>query len=696
MSNSPEDIIAITIKRYLKPPVDTKFWKDYKNIEVLTPENLKKVIARYVDIEEFRNRLMQPADELLFSYILALDGQASFPINETIEEYSKKFFTPDDDDFYNRVIYENQILQLKEEINGLNLKLNEAVDARDNFIKRDYEWIRKLGSGGFGNVSLVKHILSDQFFAIKSLKDVDEAKQEIILKEIRALASLNHQNIIGYRNSFSSGSVLYLVMEYCAKGTLDNKIEKLGKLSEDEIITLFLQLTKTFGYIHKKKIIHHDIKPSNILFDGDGNIKISDFGCVNTDIGTRAYLPPEFYEKNNYSPNVQTDIFALGVTLMETAIGYNPFWDKTPDEKNKLIKNANLPIDNLSYWLQNTILKAVHYDVSSRFATMEEFHKAIEKRNIPQLLNKELLSLEKDANRLAMLVKTKKWIKAKTFVEAYPFIRKNLNLSLNAGTLYLNIHQVQKAKEYFENALELNPHTNLEKLIAEVYLQSGHAVKASSILTGYINRNFNDIEAHVQLLYSYYLSERWELGYGQSKLLLDVFSNEDIIKNNHAVFCYLLNKINDLPDTNFDESFGQYNWQIFSNNNPQSWYKTQAPSLCDKLIFQEYKFRHISGSTNKLELKIDGTIHKVSDLIISFGRTGYEYNTFYDFEGTSVSRRHFIIINMKNNVWLYDLNSTGVYVDGKRVNQKAFLLGLHTIKFGNYEIELKTDDKILL
>lgn len=51
---------------------------------------------------------------------------------------------------------------------------------------------------------------------------------------------------------------------------------------------------------------------------------------------------------------------------------------------------------------------------------------------------------------------------------------------------------------------------------------------------------------------------------------------------------------------------------------------------------------------------------------------------------------------MKNNVWLYDLNSTGVYVDGKRVNQKAFLLGLHTIKFGDYEIELKTDDKILL
>jgi tetratricopeptide (TPR) repeat protein len=295
-----------------------------------------------------------------------------------------------------------------------------------------------------------------------------------------------------------------------------------------------------------------------------------------------------------------------------------------------------------------------------------------------------------------MLIKTKKWMKAKAFVEAHPFIRKNLNLSLNAGKLYLNTHKIKKAEGYFENALELNPHTNLEKLIAEVYLQSGQAVKASSILTGYINRNFNDLEAHIQLLYSYFLSERWELGYEQSKLLLDVFPKDDIIKNNHAVFCFLLDKINDFPETKFDKSFGQYNYQVFSNNNPQSWYKLKSPNLSDKLLFQEYKFRHISKSPNSLEIITNGETFNISDSIISFGRKGFEYNTFSEFEGISVSRRHFVIINMKNNVWLYDLNSTGVYVDEKRVNQKTFLLGLHKIKFGNFEVELKTDDKILL
>src|SRR5690606_23528203 len=122
---------------------------------------------------EFQHRLLQPADELLFSYIQSLDGQPDFPKNELIEEYEKRYFTPDDDDFYNRVIYENQILQLKEDINKLKSELNEAVAAKANFIKRDYEWIRYLGAGGFGSVSLVKHRISEQLFAAKRLKEVD-------------------------------------------------------------------------------------------------------------------------------------------------------------------------------------------------------------------------------------------------------------------------------------------------------------------------------------------------------------------------------------------------------------------------------------------------------------------------------------------------------------------------------------------
>ncbi len=696
MQTSPADIIAITIRRYLKAPSDSIFWNEYKKINPVVPAKLVDVISSFIALDECSTRLMQPADEMLFRYINSLNGQYEFPINENILNYEKQYFTASDNDFYNRLIYENEINLLKDEINKLKFDLSEAIEAKKSFISRDYQFIRLLGSGGFGKVSLVKHRLSEQLFAAKRLKDVDKEKQDIIHKEIKTLVSIIHPNIINYRNSFNMGNFLYLIMDYCAKGTLSDLIYKYGKLTEAELISLFLKLTEAFKYLHQKNIIHHDIKPSNLLIDENDEIKISDFGCVNLSMGTRIYLPPEFFENANYKPSVKTDIFALGVTLLEASIGYHPLLKKSVDEQNLLVKTANLPVNTLPYWLQNTILKAVHYDPASRFESMAEFNDSIKKRNIPHCLNKNLIQLEKDANRLSMLIRTKKWIKAKRFIEFHPGIHSNLNLAIHAGTYYLNTHKLKAAKSYFERALELNPHTKVEKLIAETYLQNGQTVKASSVLAGYINRNFSDLEAHNQLLYSYFLSEKWELGFEQAEYLLDIFPNEELIKNNHALFCYLLEKdyLAAIPEP--VNSFGNYNHSLYFNNSPESWYLNQHPRLNDKLLFQEYKFRNIDKTKNNIELNIDGITRKVPDSIITFGRKGYAYNTFSSFSGTSFSRRHFTIINMKNNVWLYDLSSTGVYVDGEKVNKKTFLLGLHKIAFGNCEIEVKTDEEKLM
>jgi serine/threonine protein kinase len=695
MKSSPEDIIAITIRRYLQSPSDVVFWNVYKKMNPVVPGKLVRHISSFITLEECSNRLMQQADEILFGYVKSLNGQSEFPLNEAIRTYEQRYFTANDNDFYNRIIYENEINSLKDELNKLKHDLAEAIEAKKSYISRDYQLVRVLGSGGFGKVSLVKHRLSEQLFAAKRLTDVDKEKQFIIHREIKALASITHPNIINYRNSFNVGSVLYLIMDYCAKGTLHDKIYKYGKLTEEELIILFLKLTEAFEYLHQKNIIHHDIKPSNLLIDQNDEIKISDFGCVNLSMGSRIFLPTEFYD-NHYTPSIKTDIFALGVTLLEASLGYNPFNNKTEDEKNLLLKTANLPVNSLPYWLQNTILKATHYDPASRFVSMAEFKDSIRKRNIPHFLNKNLIQLEKDANRLSMLIRTKKWMKAKRFIEFHPGISTNLNLAVHAGTYYLNTHKLNEAERYFERALELNPHTSVEKLIAETYLQNGQATKASSVLTGYINRNFNDLEAHNQLLYSYFLSERWELGLEQAEYLLNMFPNEIIIKSNHALFCYLLRKeyMAAIPES--DNAFGKYNHSVYHQNSPESWYQNQHPKLNDKLLFHEYKFKNIDKTKNNLELTIEGVTQKVPDSIITFGRKVYNYNTFSSFEGTSVSRRHFAIINMKNNVWLYDLNSTGVYVDGVKVNQKAFLLGLHKISFGDYELEIKTDEEKLM
>lgn len=533
-------------------------------------------------------------------------------------------------------------------------------------------------------------------FAIKRLTVVDEDKQALIKKEIETLASLGHHNIIGFRTAFNVEETLYLVMEYCPLGTLQQKLNSKGKLHEDELISLFLQLTKTLEFLHQKGIIHHDIKPSNILYTEDGVVKVSDFGCVNSEIGTRIYLPPEAHELNLYSANRKSDIFALGVTLMECALGYHPFENKPVHQKIEMLKTADLPISQLPLWLQEIILKALQYDPELRFSSMQEFHDALVKRNIPSYLTNKLIRLEKDADYLSYLVRNKKWYKAKIFTTNHHEISENLNLIIATGNFYLKTHDIVRAKECFETALRINPQANIEKQIAEVYLQTGEPTKAASILTAYINRYFTDVEAHNQLLYAYFLSNKWEIGKEQAELLKEVFPKETVFYCNHILFSSLLNK--KWPSYSVSENdpvFENYNYSVFNDNDPVAWNFNSKPTLVSKLLFQEFKFRDID-KVNEIVLSINGEVFHTKKAIISFGRKGYDYNSFSQFRGNNISRRHFVIINMKDNVWLYDLDSTGVYVDGKRVSKKCFLLGLQKIKFGNYEIEINTDSTKLL
>lgn len=697
MKTIPSEIIAITIRRYLDPPLDQQFWKEYTKINPSAPDQMLALLEKHIDLLLIEGKPLMKGDLLMVNYIRSLDQDAeSFPITETLLEYKKCWFTPDDNDFYNRVIYEKEIEQLKQDITNLRKETNAAIKAKRDFIMRDYELVSHLGNGGFGMVSLVKHTLSKTLFAIKRLHSKSADDQKNIQREIDALAPLNHVNIIRYQHSFYANEFLYLVMEHCSGGSLAERLSLKGSIAEDELVTLFLDLTKAFGYLHKKGIIHHDIKPSNILFTGDGIIKISDFGCVNSSIGTKVYYAPELYLSTDYISDPRTDIFSLGVTLMECALGYNPFDNKSIDEKELMLKQANLPIRNLPFWLQDTIFKAVSIDLNARFQTMDEFHSALVHKNIPKFLTSELISLEKDANRLDMLIKTRKWIKAGNFISTHPKVEQNLNLLINSGKFYLKTHQIEKARGTFEKALHINPHAHIEKQLAEVYLQKGETSKATTILTNYINQNFNDIEAHNQLLHAYFLSSRWELGQEQAELASKIFPNDEMIQDNLALF-EILNDRFFYGNKIISSPFWNYNINVFENNNPVVWSRTEKPFLQTKMLFHEYKFHEISNSSNAFEIQIDGKLYCIEDHIVAFGRKGYVPFAFSSFSGNEVSRLHFVIINQKNNVWLYDLDSfSGVYVDGKKVYQKYFLLGLHNIQIGDHKISLKTDRNLLI
>ena len=225
------------------------------------------------------------------------------------------------------------------------------ADIKEIILDKGYKYLKTLGSGGFGQVYLVRELLSNNYFAIKHLKSTDKDKQINILREIKALGKLNHPNIISYKSSFRVEQSLFLVMEQCYYGSLDNYFQK-KEPSLEFIIGIFIKLTEVLHYLHDKGMIHHDIKPANILVSEDETIKISDFGAVNTSISTIIYSAPEMLNGLPALKDPRIDIYALGISLLECIVGEHPFMNNSKKTILHKIKNADLPIQDLELWLQ--------------------------------------------------------------------------------------------------------------------------------------------------------------------------------------------------------------------------------------------------------------------------------------------------------------------------------------------------------
>ncbi|XP_075391431.1 interferon-induced, double-stranded RNA-activated protein kinase [Tenrec ecaudatus] len=208
-----------------------------------------------------------------------------------------------------------------------------TVDSR--FVK-DFTEIESIGSGGYGQVFKAKHRIDQKTYVIKRVKYSDEKAE----REVKALANLNHVNIVHYHHcwdgydyatmdslntSSSKTKCLFIQMEYCDKGTLEKWInDKRGKKSDkDLVLNFFKQITTGVNYIHSKQLIHRDLKPGNIFLVHTNQIKIGDFGLVTSmetyeqrtaERGTLRYMSPE-QSSSQYGNEV--DIFALGLILAE-------------------------------------------------------------------------------------------------------------------------------------------------------------------------------------------------------------------------------------------------------------------------------------------------------------------------------------------------------------------------------------------
>ena len=258
------------------------------------------------------------------------------------------------------------------------------------FLGKRYEILGRIGSGGMADVYKGKDHKLNRFVAIKVLKSTyrsDETFIKKFLSEAQAAAGLMHPNVVNVYDVGQDRGLYYMVMELVEGITLKDYIEKKGKLSAKETISISIQMVTGIQAAHNCHIIHRDIKPQNIIISKDGKVKVTDFGIARattstatqavttTVMGSVHYSSPE-QVRGGYSDE-KSDIYSLGITLYEMVTGRVPFdGDTTVAIAIKHLQEEMVPpslyAPDLPYSLEQIILKCTQKSVDRRYNKMED------------------------------------------------------------------------------------------------------------------------------------------------------------------------------------------------------------------------------------------------------------------------------------------------------------------------------------
>ncbi|XP_055926382.1 mitogen-activated protein kinase kinase kinase kinase 5-like isoform X1 [Argiope bruennichi] len=205
----------------------------------------------------------------------------------------------------------------------------------------EYDLIQRIGSGTYGDVYKARRISTGELSAVKIIKLEPGDDFAIIQQEILMMKGCRHPNIVAYFGSYLRRDKLWICMEYCGGGSLQDIYHLTGPLAELQIAYVCRETLKGLAYLHSMGKMHRDIKGANILLTENGDVKLADFGVSaqitatiskrKSFIGTPYWMAPEVAaveRKGGY--NQQCDIWAVGVTAIELAELQPPMFDLHP------------------------------------------------------------------------------------------------------------------------------------------------------------------------------------------------------------------------------------------------------------------------------------------------------------------------------------------------------------------------------
>jgi eukaryotic-like serine/threonine-protein kinase len=251
-----------------------------------------------------------------------------------------------------------------------------------------YRILRKLGSGGMANVYLAEDQELGRRVAIKILNDRhanDDQFVERFRREAKNAAGLSHPNIVSIYDRGEAEGTYYIAMEFLDGRSLKELILSRGPAPVAVAIDYARQILAALRFAHRNGIVHRDIKPHNVLVDGEGRLKVTDFGIARAGasqmteagsiIGTAQYLSPE---QAKGSPVDQTsDLYSVGVVLYELLTGVVPFSGDTPVEiaMKHLSAIPDPPSSHraeIPRELDKVVMRALAKDPHERYQTAEE------------------------------------------------------------------------------------------------------------------------------------------------------------------------------------------------------------------------------------------------------------------------------------------------------------------------------------
>jgi serine/threonine protein kinase len=266
-------------------------------------------------------------------------------------------------------------------------------------IRGKYKLLEHLGSGGMGSVYLCEHITMGRRVAIKVLptsKAQDPSSLERFYREARAVAALDHPNIVRAHDIDNDNNLHFLVMEYVEGNSLQEIVSRHGPMDVLRSSHYVRQAAAGLGHAGKAGLVHRDIKPANLLLDRQGVVKILDMGLARffneeadslskkyseTVLGTADYLAPE--QTLGSEVDIRADIYSLGATFYFMLTGRTPFGEGTTAFKliwhqtriPKPIRNFRPEApDALAHLIEKRMMAK---DITRRFQTPEEVVEAL-------------------------------------------------------------------------------------------------------------------------------------------------------------------------------------------------------------------------------------------------------------------------------------------------------------------------------